>query len=72
MTVIECKNLCLSYGSVPVIKDLSFAVKEGQCVCVAGENGTGKSTLLNLIYGTLKPYRGKIISNKVPYIPYIK
>lgn len=61
MSAIECKNLCLSYGNMPVIKDLSFTVERGQCVCIAGENGTGKSTLIKAILGLKEASSGAII-----------
>ena len=46
MTAIECKDLWLSYGSASVIEGLSFSLESGKCLCIAGENGTGKSGLL--------------------------
>ncbi|MFA4838395.1 MAG: ABC transporter ATP-binding protein [Candidatus Neomarinimicrobiota bacterium] len=54
---------------VCVLKDLSFAVKEGEVVAVMGPSGIGKSTLLNLI-GTLdKPDSGKILfQGKSPFL----
>ncbi len=61
MAVIECKDLCLSYGSVPVISSLSFSVEKGQCLCIAGENGTGKSTLIKALLG-LKHATSGVIS----------
>lgn len=61
MAVIECKDLCLSYGSVPVISSLSFSVEKGQCLCIAGENGTGKSTLIKALLG-LKGATSGVIS----------
>ena len=75
MTVIECKDLCLSYGSAPVLKGLSFSVSEGQCVCVAGENGTGKSTLIKAILGLKEATGGSITycdglsNNHIGYLP---
>ena len=48
------------------LKDLSFKVKEGECLGIVGKNGAGKSTLLSLILGTIYPTRGNIkVSQKV-------
>jgi zinc transport system ATP-binding protein len=75
MAVIECKDLCLSYGNVPVIKNLSFSIQDGHCVCVAGENGTGKSTLIKAILGLKEATSGEIIycdslsKNHIGYLP---
>ena len=75
MSVIECKNLTLSYGSVPVLNSLSFAVQSGECVCIAGENGTGKSTLVKALLGLKEATSGSIVfgegvsKNQIGYLP---
>ena len=48
----------------PFLKNLSLCVHEGECVFLVGENGTGKTTLLLLIHGLLKPREGRIIFGK--------
>ena len=65
-TAIKLKNTYFRYekSSPDVIQNLSLSIQRSEFLCLLGGNGTGKSTLLNLINGTLKPYRGKIISNK--------
>ena len=45
------------------LKDISFKVHKGETLGIIGRNGTGKSTLLGLIAGVLKPSNGKIIVN---------
>ncbi len=61
MTAIECRDLCLSYGSASVINGLSFSLEEGKCLCIAGENGTGKSTLIKALLGLKAASSGEII-----------
>ena len=46
-----------------VLKDASFKVKKGSAFCIAGPNGTGKSTLLSLIQGIIKPDYGFITTH---------
>ncbi|MBO5039823.1 MAG: metal ABC transporter ATP-binding protein [Clostridia bacterium] len=61
MTAIECKDLWLSYGSASVIEGLSFSLENGKCLCIAGENGTGKSTLIKALLGLKDASRGEIV-----------
>ncbi len=39
------------YGKTPILKDFSFGIDEGKCVCVLGRNGVGKTTLMRTIMG---------------------
>lgn len=56
---VECR-----YGSVKVIEDVSFSVKEGDFVGILGPNGSGKTTLLKSISRILKPHKGTILLNE--------
>lgn len=47
--VIEVKNLYKSYGSLEVLKDISFNVEKGEVLCIIGPSGSGKSTLLRCL-----------------------
>lgn len=49
-------------GEVAVVDDLSLELRRGQSLALIGTNGAGKSTLLKLIYGLLKPNRGRIVA----------
>jgi len=60
MTAILVENLSFSYGPSQVLTDVSFAVNVGEFIGVFGPNGGGKSTLLSLLMGFLKPGRGQI------------
>lgn len=57
MSIIELRNVRKSYGSHEVIHDVSFAVQQGEVVCIIGPSGSGKSTLLRCING-LENYQG--------------
>ncbi|MBG9981458.1 ABC transporter ATP-binding protein [Facklamia sp. DSM 111018] len=59
MTLIV-ENISSGYRRLPVIKDISFQIKEGEIVGLIGLNGAGKSTLLKTILGLLLPYNGDI------------
>lgn len=57
---LEVKNLGGGYGQVPVLRDVSFNVADGQVVGLIGLNGAGKSTTIKHIIGLLQPRAGEI------------
>lgn len=67
MNKLEVEHISMNYhslkGETEAIKDISFAVKEGEFVSIVGPSGCGKSTLLNIIAGLLKPSGGRIYIN---------
>ncbi|GAA3200473.1 ABC transporter ATP-binding protein [Lentilactobacillus kefiri] len=60
---LEVSNLVGGYSQVPVLKDVSFDVKDGELVGLIGLNGAGKSTTINHIIGLLTPFKGSIKIN---------
>lgn len=58
--IIEAESLSKVYGSLPVLRSLSFKVWRGEFVALLGANGSGKSTLLRLLSGLSKPTAGAI------------
>jgi molybdate transport system ATP-binding protein len=50
-TALKLVNVNVSYGSKPVLKDINWEVKQGECWAVLGPNGSGKSTLMSLLTG---------------------
>ncbi|RRI05560.1 sugar ABC transporter ATP-binding protein [Mesorhizobium tamadayense] len=62
-------GLCKSYGPVQVLADASFEVRPGEVVALLGENGAGKSTVSNIIAGSIKPDAGSITWRGRPYSP---
>jgi zinc transport system ATP-binding protein len=58
--VIRCEHLDFSYNGEPVLSDVDFEVQPLDFVSVVGPNGGGKTTLLRLILGLLKPQRGNV------------
>jgi len=59
MTLLEVKNLSVSYGGFKAVQNVSFKVDKGEIVCLAGESGSGKSTILRAIAGLL-PENAKV------------
>ena len=62
-TIIEFKNISLSYGNRLILDNINFKINEGQIFGMLGPNGVGKSTIFNLITGLISPKFGKIFIN---------
>jgi branched-chain amino acid transport system ATP-binding protein len=60
-TTLQVTDLNAGYGKVPVLRDVSFEVSEGEVVAIIGPNGAGKTTLLKTISGLIKPTSGDIL-----------
>lgn len=59
--MLEVKNMTGGYVNIPVLKDISFQVADGELVGLIGLNGAGKSTTIKEIIGLLSPYQGQIL-----------
>ena len=62
-TILEFKNISLSYGNRLILDNINFRINEGQIFGMLGPNGVGKSTIFNLITGLITPKYGKILIN---------
>ena len=60
MWAVRLEGVSVSFDGVRALEDVSLTVKEGEFVSVIGPNGGGKTTLLRVILGLLKPDRGKV------------
>lgn len=58
--MLEIKNLKKSFKNKDVLKGVSFSVNEGEIVCLLGNNGAGKTTIINCILKMMKPDQGII------------
>lgn len=70
--MIKLRNISFSYGKKQILKDFSLDVTKGDVICLSGESGCGKTTVLRLILGLEKPSNGKIImdSNLKPSVVF--
>lgn len=83
--MLSVGSLSFSYGTAPVLRDVTFSVQKGMFLSVLGPNGVGKSTLFRCILGILPGYTGTItvegentrtlsrrkMAQKIAYIPQI-
>ena len=61
MSVLSLKNISYSYGSTPVLQDVSYEFEKGKMYCIIGKSGAGKTTLLSLLSGLTDPQKGEIL-----------
>ncbi len=72
MAILELKNLTLALGGPAILQDVNLRVEKGERVSLLGRNGEGKTTLLRIMSGELKPDDGEIIRQsglRVGYLP---
>jgi ABC-2 type transport system ATP-binding protein len=70
MTALAARGIRKSFGRRQVLAGLDFEVAPGELVAVVGENGTGKTTLLRILAGDLRPDAGTVtISGRPGYCP---
>lgn len=75
MALITCQDVSLSYENNIVMSDLSFAVNQGDYLCIVGENGSGKSTLIKALLSLKSVAKGSVmmgdglLQNEIGYLP---
>jgi ABC-type sugar transport system ATPase subunit len=65
---IAVGNVSKSFGGITAVDGVSFIVSSGEVVALAGENGAGKSTIKNIISGTLRPDSGQVSFGGAPAV----
>jgi len=70
--IIEIEHIKKAFEGRPIINDFSYTFKKGDRIGLAGKNGTGKSTLLNIITSQLKPDAGKVDTGDTTVFGYYK
>lgn len=59
--LLVAKNLSIAFGEVRALDDVSLQINEGEIRCLAGENGSGKSTFVKIVSGVYTPDEGEVI-----------
>jgi ATP-binding cassette subfamily F protein uup len=70
--ILELENISKSFNGKPIINNFSYTFKKGDRIGVAGKNGTGKSTLLNIITGAIQPDNGKVLVGETTVFGYYR
>ncbi|HPQ43887.1 MAG TPA: ABC transporter ATP-binding protein [Syntrophales bacterium] len=72
MSLFKVENLSISFGGLKAVDDVSFEVEQNSIFSIIGPNGSGKTTIFNLISGIYKPDSGRVLldgENLVGYLP---
>lgn len=70
MIILELKNICYTYGvgtpfEKKAVNDVSFSVNKGELIGIIGHTGSGKSTLVQMLNGLMKPTSGQVLLDGV-------
>jgi len=63
MPLLELKNVTKLFGKLAALEDIDLGVEEGEVLGIVGPNGSGKTTMINIISGYYRPTRGEIFFN---------
>ncbi|MGY8751625.1 MAG: ATP-binding cassette domain-containing protein [Fidelibacterota bacterium] len=63
---LHLKNIYKSFGNITALNDVSMSTKSGKIHCILGDNGAGKSSLVNIISGVFQPDQGEYQLNNEP------
>lgn len=72
--VLEVKDLSFAYNKNLILEDINFSINKGDFVALIGDNGQGKTTLMNLLVGSLRANSGSINfspDEKLAYVPQL-
>lgn len=58
--VVELENVSMSFGTLPVLREIELRIAQGETVAIIGESGCGKTVLLKLMIGLLWPVSGRV------------
>ncbi len=70
MEIIKVERVVKYFDNQKILENITLTVNKGESIGIVGPNGCGKTTLLKIIYGLLRPDKGKVLVNgKMGYVP---
>ncbi len=61
MALVSLQHINVGFGGLLLLEEVDLSIDRGERVCLIGRNGTGKSTIMRLITGDVKPDNGQIV-----------
>ncbi len=59
--MLEVREVSTRYGRIPMLRNVSLALREGEIACLLGPNGAGKTTTIRTILGLVRPVEGSVV-----------
>ena len=70
--MIDFTGICKSYGKQDIFNNVSFRINPGERVGIVGPNGTGKTTLFEILCGEISPDKGEVVIPKKARLGYLR
>ncbi len=70
--IINAQKISKTFGAVPLFREISFTVSEGDRIGLIGPNGSGKSTLMRILAGEVEPDTGDVARRKLTRLAYVE
>ena len=67
---IELQQVGVQFGDKEVLKNINLAIPKNKIIAIVGESGAGKTTLMNLLTGLIKPHTGRLLIDDIPIEQY--
>jgi ABC-type multidrug transport system fused ATPase/permease subunit len=67
LEVIEARDISFGYSGKPVLKNINWTLRKGQCLAIVGESGSGKTTMIDLLTELLNPDEGQLLLDGTPF-----
>ena len=61
--LLKLENISIAFAKRPILQNINLEINHGEILGLLGANGVGKSTIMNLVTGVIKPDKGNIIIN---------
>jgi len=61
MTILQVNDVHATYGHVPILMGITFELQNKEILTILGRNGVGKTTLMRVLMGLVKPYKGSVM-----------